>query len=86
MQQKYKPTSLGKKIKHRIESIDLFGQQANILVDGDKNSKETILGALFSLMLVLSVVYFALIKYSVMMRFGDTVINTKELENYYQGN
>ena len=72
-------------LKRQLKRLDMFGPHVNILVDGD-DKKETLLGSCFTVLIVVLTVTFAVIKYEVMTHHKDTVINTKEFENYYLGN
>ena len=43
------------------------------------------MGALTSVFILVGVAYFTFMKYGILSGYEDTVINTKELENFYKG-
>ena len=75
---------MGQSFANSMRKCDIFGFRVNLLVEGE-DKQETLMGVILSILILVISLYYAGMKYETMMKYGDTVINEKQLENYYRG-
>ena len=70
-------------VRRLLHMADIYGHDFSIKVKETNDKKNTILGTILSIVTIIFVVMFAIIKYNIMRDYGDTTIMDKLTKHSY---